>query len=150
MSGPSWFTSWVTYQHAAALSCATEWCRKSRRCIRFAVNLQQAKNGLAVPDQVLLDVGAGAGYFSLAAAARGHRAIAVELSNFSLASLKASVAYNGFGKLIIVHKARAQPWACALCIMSMLWLAWSGCIPQAGLQGVLEFATHPLDREQLI
>jgi predicted RNA methylase len=35
---------------------------------------------------MLLDVGAGNGYFSLAAAARGHRAIAFELSNASLAS----------------------------------------------------------------
>ena len=113
---------------------------------RGAVNLQQAGKGLAVPDQVLLDVGAGAGYFSLAAAARGHRAIAVELSNVSLASLEASVAYNGFGKLITVHKARAQPRACALCTMSMLWLALSGCsfqVWRAGGTGVCHTPSGP-------
>ena len=63
---------------------------------------------LLLPDQVLLDVGAGAGYFSLAAAARGHRAIAVELSSASLASFEASIAYNGFGKLITLHKVRRR------------------------------------------
>ncbi len=51
-----------------------------------------------------MDIGAGNGYFSLAAAARGHRAIAFELSNNSLASFEASIAYNGFEKLITVHK----------------------------------------------
>ena len=63
----------------------------------------------ALPDQVLLDVGAGAGDFSLAAAARGHRAIAFELSNASLASFEASIAYNGFGKLISLHKVGCGP-----------------------------------------
>lgn len=54
--------------------------------------------------QVLLDIGAGNGYFSLAAAARGHRAIAFELSNQSLASFEASIAYNGFQDKITIHK----------------------------------------------
>ena len=51
-----------------------------------------------------MDVGAGNGYFSLAAAARGHDVIAFELSNASLASFEASTAYNGFQKAITLHK----------------------------------------------
>jgi hypothetical protein len=49
---------------------------------------------------VLVDVGAGHGFFSLAAAARGHRVIAFETAPGSLAAFKASIAYNGFGSLI--------------------------------------------------
>ena len=56
--------------------------------------------------QVLLDVGAGLGFHSLAAAARGHKAIAVELSPASLNAFNASIAFNGFGKLITVHQVR--------------------------------------------
>lgn len=55
-------------------------------------------------EQVLVDIGAGNGYFSMAAAARGHRVIAFELSNKSLASFEASVAYNGFEKMVTLHK----------------------------------------------
>ncbi len=54
--------------------------------------------------QVLLDIGAGQGLFSLAAAARGHRAIAFELSANSLASMEASIAFNGFQDLLTMHK----------------------------------------------
>ena len=54
--------------------------------------------------QVLLDIGAGQGLFSLAAAARGHRAIAFELSANSLASMEASIAFNGFQDLLTLHK----------------------------------------------
>lgn len=49
---------------------------------------------------VLVDVGAGHGFFSLAAAAGGHRVVAFETSPGSLAAFKASIAYNGFGSLI--------------------------------------------------
>lgn len=55
--------------------------------------------------QVLVDVGAHIGYFSLAAAAKGHRAIAFELSAKSAASFKASIEYNGFGKAVTLHQA---------------------------------------------
>ena len=54
--------------------------------------------------QVLLDIGAGQGLFSLAAAARGHRAIAFELSAKSIASMEASIAFNGFQDLVTLHK----------------------------------------------
>ncbi|CAL8471301.1 g10843 [Coccomyxa elongata] len=60
--------------------------------------------GKGAERRVLVDIGAGNGYFSLAAAARGHRVIAFELSNKSLASFEASVAYNGFDKMVTLHK----------------------------------------------
>lgn len=58
--------------------------------------------------QVVVDVGAGVGLFSLAAAARGHQAIAFELSTISVAFFKASMDYNGFQKAITLHKARSH------------------------------------------
>ena len=53
---------------------------------------------------MLLDIGAGMGMFSLAAAASGHKAYAFELSPKSLASLEASIEFNGFQHLITVQK----------------------------------------------
>lgn len=52
----------------------------------------------------LIDVGAGYGTISLAAAARGHRVHAFELSARSVEALEASIERNGFGGLIDVHK----------------------------------------------
>ena len=46
------------------------------------------------------------GIFSLAAAARGHKAFAFELSPKSLASLEASINANGFQDLVSVQKVR--------------------------------------------
>lgn len=57
--------------------------------------------------RVLLDVGAGIGLFSLAAAARGHHAIAFELSQTSLNSFQQSIAFNGFERQIQLHKVCA-------------------------------------------
>ena len=54
--------------------------------------------------QVLLDIGAGQGLFSLAAAARGHRAVAFELSAKSVASMEASIAFNGYQDLVTLHQ----------------------------------------------
>ena len=56
---------------------------------------------------MLVDVGAGVGLTLLAAAlaARGHQAIAFELSTISVAFLKASMDYDGFKKAITLHKA---------------------------------------------
>ena len=54
--------------------------------------------------QVLLDIGAGQGLFSLAAAARGHRAVAFELSAKSVASMEASLAFNGYQDLVTLHQ----------------------------------------------
>ncbi|GAB4818501.1 hypothetical protein N2152v2_005547 [Parachlorella kessleri] len=53
---------------------------------------------------VLLDIGAGYGFFSLAAAARGHKVHAFELAPASLEAFEASIEYNGFKHLIEVHK----------------------------------------------
>lgn len=44
----------------------------------------------------LVDVGAGHGFYSLAAAARGHDVLAVELSTRSVRALQASIEYNGW------------------------------------------------------
>lgn len=54
--------------------------------------------------KVLLDIGAGQGLFSLAAAARGHKALAFELSAKSLASLEASIAFSSLHHLVDVHE----------------------------------------------
>jgi FkbM family methyltransferase len=59
--------------------------------------------------QVLVDIGAGIGLFSLAAAARGHSVIAFEMAEKSLQSFQASIAYNGFAKLIKVHQVLPIP-----------------------------------------
>ena len=58
---------------------------------------------------MLVDIGAGIGFFSLAAAARGHAALAFELAPNSVESLQASIDYNGFGKLVTVHQVRSPP-----------------------------------------
>lgn len=71
--------------------------------------------------QVLLDIGAGQGLFSLAAAARGHKAIAFELSAKSLASLEASVAFSSLHHLVDVHKV-------ILCTIDIR-AAWPSCEP---------------------
>ena len=56
--------------------------------------------------QVLLDIGAGNGYFSLAAAALGHRALAFEVAPKSVASFNASMSHNGFEHLVTLNQAR--------------------------------------------
>ncbi|PSC76567.1 glycosyltransferase family 32 [Micractinium conductrix] len=55
-------------------------------------------------NNVLVDVGAGYGLVTLAAAARGHRVHAFELGPASLEALEASLAHNGFEHLVQVHK----------------------------------------------
>ena len=88
---------------------------------------------------MLLDIGAGQGLFSLAAAARGHRAIAFELSPNSLASFEASMAFNGFQDLITLHKVQ---WPLAghtlktLCVLSTGGL-FSSAQPAGVLLGLL-------------
>ena len=60
--------------------------------------------GIGGEDRVLLDVGAGMGMFSLAAAARGHKVVAFELANTSLHAFQESIAFNGFGERIQLQK----------------------------------------------
>jgi hypothetical protein len=54
--------------------------------------------------RVLLDLGAGVGAASLAAAAAGHAVIAAEAGPASAAALAGSIAYNGFGDLVKLHR----------------------------------------------
>ena len=54
----------------------------------------------------LLDVGSGLGYFSLAAAARGHRVISYEWGESAVPLLRASIAHNGFGPRVELRTAR--------------------------------------------
>ena len=53
---------------------------------------------------ILLDLGAGLGAASLAAAARGHRVVAAEAGPQNAAALRASALYNGFEDLIELHE----------------------------------------------
>lgn len=54
----------------------------------------------------LLDIGAGLGYFSLAAAARGHRVISYEWDDAATALLRASMAHNGFSDRMELRTTR--------------------------------------------
>lgn len=54
----------------------------------------------------LLDVGAGLGYFSLAAAARGHRVISYEWGKSSGSLLRASITHNGFEPRVELRTAQ--------------------------------------------
>ena len=61
--------------------------------------------------QVFLDIGAGIGFFSLTAASRGQQVHAFELASKSIASIQASIEYNGFGELITLRQV--GPWQCS-------------------------------------
>lgn len=65
------------------------------------------------------DVGAGYGFFSLAAAARGHRVHAFELAPASLEAFHASIDYNGFKHLIEVSGRT---------VIDQLWLRGMGSV----------------------
>lgn len=52
-----------------------------------------------------VDVGAGLGFFSLAAASRGHRVVAFEASPRSVAAFRASIAHNAFEHAVELHEA---------------------------------------------
>ncbi|CAK0732485.1 hypothetical protein CVIRNUC_000137 [Coccomyxa viridis] len=54
--------------------------------------------------RVLVDVGAGIGYLSLAAAARGHSVIAFELATRTLVSFAASMQHNNLSHAITLHQ----------------------------------------------
>ncbi|KAK9862507.1 hypothetical protein WJX84_003997, partial [Apatococcus fuscideae] len=60
--------------------------------------------GTGADKRVFLDIGAGVGLFSLAAASRGHKAIAFELSPNSLRTFNASIQYNGFQQQIDIQE----------------------------------------------
>lgn len=62
-------------------------------------------------DQGLIDVGAGLGFFTLAAASRGHSVVAFEPSIKNVEALREGVEFNGFRNLVqVVHGApEGQP-----------------------------------------
>ena len=78
------------------------------------VIMSDSSSGPAADLQVLVDIGAGSGYLALAAASRGHRTIAFELDRVALASLNASLAFNGFHRHVTVHQVRSHSRACSL------------------------------------
>jgi FkbM family methyltransferase len=63
---------------------------------------------LCPPGQLVLDLGAHVGTFSLAAAAAGCLAVAVEAAPHNVELLRASVARNGFHELRVVHAAASD------------------------------------------
>jgi FkbM family methyltransferase len=74
---------------------------------------------------VLLDIGAGIGFYAVTAAMRGHRVIATELSPKSVQALQASVAANSLGSLVtLVHVTlgASQGQAC----VSPVFNGWAG------------------------
>lgn len=63
--------------------------------------------------QGLVDVGAGLGFFTLAAASRGHPVVAFESDIKSVEALRESVQYNGFGSFVnVVNGAVLEADAC--------------------------------------
>ncbi|KAK9792043.1 hypothetical protein WJX73_001872 [Symbiochloris irregularis] len=68
--------------------------------------------------KVLVDIGAGGGLFSLAAAARGHKAVAFELGERSASALAASVVFNGFEDLVKLHKVALGHHSVDICLSS--------------------------------
>lgn len=87
---------------------------------------------------VLVDVGAGQGFFSLAAAARGHRVIAFEASPVSLDAFRAGIAYNGFEGLISVRPAALGTTAGAVCLQQADRHGCPGAVAAAKLAAKLQ------------
>ncbi|GFR43765.1 hypothetical protein Agub_g4877 [Astrephomene gubernaculifera] len=99
-------TSWGTWQAAMA--------RPSRRPLA----VEALVGSLGPPEQgaVLVDVSAGQGFFSLAAAARGYRVVAFESSARSLEAFSASVVYNGFQDRIRLYNVSLGAAPATLCL----------------------------------
>lgn len=75
-----------------------------------------AARGERTQPGVLVDVGAGQGFFSVAAAARGHRVLAFDTSAQRLQHIKASLDYNGFDDLVTLHHAAVGATQGQVCI----------------------------------
>ncbi|GLC37790.1 hypothetical protein PLESTB_001477000 [Pleodorina starrii] len=99
-------TSWGTWQ--AAMS------RPSRR----PLVVEALVGSLGPPEQgaVLVDVSAGGGFFSLAAAARGHKVVAFETSARSIEAFTTSVIYNGFEDRIRLYNVSLGAAPSTLCL----------------------------------
>eukprot|EP01025_Chloroclados_australasicus_P006968 TRINITY_DN12208_c0_g2_i1.p1 TRINITY_DN12208_c0_g2~~TRINITY_DN12208_c0_g2_i1.p1 ORF type:complete len:694 (-),score=48.68 TRINITY_DN12208_c0_g2_i1:472-2553(-) len=69
------------------------------------------------PKMVFVDIGAGIGFTSLAAAARGHHVIAFEASKNSINTFVHSIEYNGFQSLInVVQKPVRKEHGESVCV----------------------------------
>lgn len=71
----------------------------------------------------LIDVGAGLGFFSLAAASRGHPVVAFEENSRDVEALKKGVEYNGFGTLMQVVHSGPEEYGCHGEIPKKGWFA---------------------------
>ncbi|EFJ45370.1 hypothetical protein VOLCADRAFT_105912 [Volvox carteri f. nagariensis] len=99
-------TSWGTWQ--AAMS------RPSRR----PQVVEALVGALGPPSQgtVLVDVSAGTGFFSLAAAARGHKVVSFETSPRSIEAFSFSIVYNGFEDRIRLYNVSLGAAPSTLCL----------------------------------
>ncbi|PNG99511.1 hypothetical protein TSOC_014706, partial [Tetrabaena socialis] len=99
-------TSWGTWQ--AAMS------RPSRR----PLVVEALVGSLGPPEvgAVLVDLSAGPGFFSLAAAARGHRVVAFESSARSIEAFSAAVLYNGFQDRVRLYNVSLGAAPATLCL----------------------------------
>ncbi|GIL46724.1 hypothetical protein Vafri_3637 [Volvox africanus] len=99
-------TSWGTWQ--AAMS------RASRR----PLVVEALVGALGPPGlgTVLVDVSAGTGFFSLAAAARGHKVVAFETSARSIEAFSTSIVYNGFEDRIRLYNVSLGARPSTLCM----------------------------------
>ena len=78
--------------------------------------------------QIFVDVGAGQGLFSLAAASRGHRVLAAEMSAKSVASMNASIHFNGFQDLFALRQVRVEHHL-PTCFARLHVCRWTACHP---------------------
>ncbi|KXZ52833.1 hypothetical protein GPECTOR_8g216 [Gonium pectorale] len=99
-------TSWGTWQPAMS--------RPSRKPLA----VEALVGSLGPPEQgaVLVDVSAGPGFFSLAAAARGHEVVAFESSARSIEAFSTSVVYNGFQDRVRLYNVSLGAQASTLCL----------------------------------
>ncbi|KAG2453558.1 hypothetical protein HYH02_001777 [Chlamydomonas schloesseri] len=124
-------TSWGTWQ--AALS------RPSRR----PLVVDALVGSLGPPEQgaVLVDVSAGQGFFSLAAAARGHTVVAFESSGRSLEAFSAAVLYNGFQDRVRLYNVSLGAAPTTLCLRAHAdGAAADGASGSAGAAGAVQGA----------
>ena len=63
---------------------------------------------LSEADGLVVDVGANIGYFTLMAAAMGHRVVAFEPMNRNAAKLQSSIARNGFQRQVVLYHNAAS------------------------------------------
>lgn len=83
-------------------------------------NEHQCPDSMWLHAQGFLDVGAGLGFYTLAAAAAGRHVEAYVAGNHDLMFLEASIEYNGFSNRIALHKVSLSPASTELCSYAMV------------------------------